>query len=68
MVKIVVNQGQRIDDVLRIFKKKCQKNRIIQDYKKSLRFEKRSDKRRREREEGKRKARRQQRLRDRSSR
>ncbi|MDD5084412.1 MAG: 30S ribosomal protein S21 [Candidatus Omnitrophica bacterium] len=61
MVKVVVREGQRIEDALRLFKKKCQKHRIIQDYKKSLRFEKRSDKRRREREEGKRKARRDQR-------
>ncbi len=49
MVKIYVKEGQSIESVLKKFKQKLKKAGVIEEHKKSLRFEKRSDRMRRER-------------------
>lgn len=49
MVKIYVREGQNIESVLKKFKAKLKRAGIIEEHKKSLRFEKRSDRQRRER-------------------
>ena len=49
MVKIFVKEGQNIESVLKKFKQKLKKAGVIEEYKKSLRYEKRSDRQRRER-------------------
>ena len=49
MVKIYVKEGQPIESALRKFKRKMKEAGVIETYKKSLRFEKRSDRLRRER-------------------
>ncbi|MBI4398731.1 MAG: 30S ribosomal protein S21 [Candidatus Omnitrophica bacterium] len=49
MVKIFVKEGQSIESVLKKFKAKLKKAGVIEDHKRSLRFEKRSDRLRRER-------------------
>ncbi len=49
MVKIFIKEGQNIESVLKKFKQKLKKAGVIEEYKKSLRYEKRSDRQRRER-------------------
>lgn len=49
MVKIYIKEGQNIESVLKKFKQKLKKAGVIEEYKKSLRYEKRSDRQRRER-------------------
>lgn len=49
MVKIYVKEGQNIESVLKKFKAKLKKAGVIEDHKKSLRYEKKSDRQRRER-------------------
>ena len=49
MVKMYIKEGQSIESVLRKFKTKLKKAGILEDHKKSLRFEKRSDRLRRQR-------------------
>ena len=49
MVKIYVKEGQPIESALRKFKRKMKEAGVIENYKKSLRYEKRSDRLRRER-------------------
>jgi len=66
VVKIEVHEGQSLEDALKVFKRKCQKEKIIQDYKNKQRFEKRSDRKRRERKERKKIARKVQRILDQS--
>ena len=46
MTKIDVRPGQDIGGALRAFKKKCARDGILRDFKKSRRFEKPSDRRR----------------------
>ena len=48
MISINVRKGQRIEDVLRVFTAKCKKERILEEYKRRMAFEKKSEKRRRE--------------------
>ena len=62
MIKVNVKDGQPLDDALKVFKRKCQKAKVIQDYKNKQRFEKPSDKRRRQRKERKKIARKVQRI------
>ncbi|MFC1809043.1 30S ribosomal protein S21 [Candidatus Omnitrophota bacterium] len=62
MIKVNVHEGQSLDDALKVFKRKCQKAKVIQDYKNKQRFEKRSDKKRRQRKERKKIARKVQRI------
>jgi len=49
VVKIYIKEGQNIESVLKKFKQKLKKAGVIEEYKKSLRYEKRSDRQRRER-------------------
>jgi len=49
VVKIFVKEGQNIESVLKKFKAKLKKAGVIEEHKKSLRYEKRSDRLRRER-------------------
>ncbi|HNV86179.1 MAG TPA: 30S ribosomal protein S21 [Candidatus Omnitrophota bacterium] len=49
MVKIYVREGQNIDGALRVLKKKMQREKIMEGHKKHLRYEKPSDKLRKER-------------------
>ncbi len=51
MAKIVLREGQQIDQALRLFRRICKKQGILEDYRSSLRFEKKSDKLRKERRE-----------------
>ena len=44
MAKIVLREGQHIDQALRLFRRICKKQGILEDYRSSLRFEKKSDK------------------------
>lgn len=44
MAKIVLREGQHIDQALRLFRRICKKQGILEDYRGSLRFEKKSDK------------------------
>jgi small subunit ribosomal protein S21 len=62
LIKVVVHEGQSLEDALKVFKRKCQKAKIIQDYKAKQRFEKRSDQKRRQRKERKKIARKAQRM------
>ncbi|MCH7505499.1 30S ribosomal protein S21 [PVC group bacterium] len=48
-MRVTVRRGQKIDDALRVFTSKCKKEGVIEEYKKRMSFEKRSDKKRRER-------------------
>jgi ribosomal protein S21 len=64
VVKIFVREGQNIEAVLRKFKAKIKKAGIIEDHKKSLRYEKRSDRLRKERVSRKIRARRAQKYQD----
>lgn len=66
MIKVDVLEGQSVDDALKVFKRKCQKAKVVQDYKAKQRFEKPSDKKRRARKERKKIARKVQRLIDKS--
>lgn len=65
MVKIYVKEGQNIESVLKKFKAKLKKAGIIEEHKKSLRYEKKSDRLRRERTTRKIRARRAQQFMDR---
>lgn len=49
MVKIYIKEGQNIESVLKKFKAKLKKAGVLEEHKKSLRFEKKSDRMRRER-------------------
>ncbi|MGE4357389.1 MAG: 30S ribosomal protein S21 [Candidatus Omnitrophota bacterium] len=40
MAKVVVRPGQSIEGAIRAFRKKCQEERIIQNYKRASRYEK----------------------------
>ena len=51
MTKINVRPGQDISGALKAFKKKCAKDGILRDYKKARRFEKPSDKKRKQAKE-----------------
>ena len=51
MTRIDVRPGQDISSALRAFKKKCAKDGILKEYRKSQRFEKPSDRRRKEAKE-----------------
>jgi|GEM_PF-7062439 len=46
MAKVIIRPGQSIEGALRAFRKKCQEERIIQNYKKASRYEKPSSARR----------------------
>ncbi|MCM8763497.1 MAG: 30S ribosomal protein S21 [Candidatus Omnitrophica bacterium] len=46
MAKVVVRPGQSIEGAIRAFRKKCQEERIIQNYKRASRYEKPSAARR----------------------
>jgi len=48
MTRVDVKPGQDIAAALRAFKKKCAKDGVIKDFKRSRRFEKPSDRRRKE--------------------
>jgi small subunit ribosomal protein S21 len=48
MTRVDVKPGQDIAAAIRAFKKKCAKDGVIKDYKRSRRFEKPSDRRRKE--------------------
>ncbi len=49
MVKVYVQEGQPIELALKKFKTKMKKAGVIEEHKRSLRYEKRSDRLRRER-------------------
>jgi len=51
MTKIDVRPGQDITSALKAFKKRCAKDGILRDYKKAQRFEKPSDKKRKQAKE-----------------
>ena len=51
MIKVVAREGQSVDDLLKIFKKKCQKERIIQEYRARRYYVKPSEKKRLARKE-----------------
>ena len=51
MAKIVLREGQQIDQALRLFRRICKKQGILEDYRSSLRFEKKSDRLRKEKRE-----------------
>ncbi|MCM8765253.1 MAG: 30S ribosomal protein S21 [Candidatus Omnitrophica bacterium] len=40
MAKVIVKPGQSIEGAIRAFRKKCQEERIIQNYKRASRYEK----------------------------
>ena len=63
-MRVVVKDGQSLEDALKVFKRKIQKDKIIQEFKNNQRFEKPSDKRRRQKKERKKIARKVQRLYD----
>ena len=54
MAKIVLKPGQSIEGALMHFRRKCRQQGIIQNYKKSLRYEKPSQARRTREKESKR--------------
>ena len=62
MVKVIVKDGQNLEEALKVFKRKIQRDKVIQDYKANQRYEKRSDRKRREKKERKKVARKIQRL------
>ena len=62
LIVVKVQEGQSLEDALKVFKRKCQKAKIVQEFKNNQRFEKRSDRKRRERKERKKIARKVQRL------
>ena len=64
LIKVNVHEGQSLEDALKVFKRKCQKAKIVQDFKAKQRFEKPSDKNRRARKERKKVARKVQRMMD----
>lgn len=49
MIKVTLREGQNIEQALKKFKTKIKRAGVMEDHKKSLRFEKRSDRLRRER-------------------
>lgn len=52
MTKVDVKPGQDIASAIRVFKKKVAKDGVLKDYKRSQRFEKPSDRRRKDAKEG----------------
>lgn len=46
MAKVVIKPGQSLEGAIRVFRKKCQEERIIQNYKRASRYEKPSSARR----------------------
>lgn len=60
MIKVNVKDCQSFEQAMRILKSKIKKEHVIEDHKKHLRYEKPSDKRRKERIEAIKRARRQQ--------
>jgi len=54
MLKVTLRPEQNIEHALRTFRSKMKKMRILEDHCKSLRYEKPSDQRRREKRESKR--------------
>jgi len=57
LLKITVRPDQNIEGALRAFRSKMKKMRILEDHCKSLRYEKPSDQKRREKRESKRRMR-----------
>lgn len=51
MAKIVLREGQQIEQALRLFRRICKKQGILEDYRGSLRFEKKSDIKRKQKRE-----------------
>jgi len=49
VIKVTLREGQNIEQALKKFKTKIKRAGVMEDHKKSLRFEKRSDRLRRER-------------------
>ncbi|MCM8778457.1 MAG: 30S ribosomal protein S21 [Candidatus Omnitrophica bacterium] len=40
MAKVIIKPGQSLEGAIRAFRKKCQEERIIQNYKRASRYEK----------------------------
>jgi len=57
MAKIVLKPGQSIEGAIMAFRRKCQEERIIQNYKKASRYEKPSEIRRTKEKESRRRSR-----------
>ena len=49
MIKIYLREGQTVESALRVLKKKLQREKVIEGHKEHLRYEKPSDKERKER-------------------
>lgn len=64
MIQVSVRNCQSFEQAMRILKSKMKKEHVIEDYKKHMRYEKPSDKSRKEKIELTKRARRMQRLRD----
>ena len=57
MTKVEVRPGQDIGSVIKAFKKKCAKDGVLKEFKRAQRYEKRSDKRRKQARESLKRAR-----------
>jgi small subunit ribosomal protein S21 len=57
MTKVELRPGQDIGSALRAFKKKCAKDGVLKEFKRAQRYEKRSDKRRKQARESLKRAR-----------
>lgn len=64
MIEISVKHCQSFEHAMRLLKSKMKKEHVIEDYKKHLRYEKPSDRIRKEKIEASKRARKMQRLRD----
>ena len=62
MAKITIRPDQNLEQALRVFRSKMKKMHILEDHRKSLRYEKPSDQKRRERRESARRIRKANRL------
>jgi len=57
MTKVEVRPGQDIGSAIKAFKKKCAKDGVLKEFKRAQRYEKRSDKRRKQARESLKRAR-----------